>query len=64
MNGILGRDSLLQDYTGPGTVWSKEINFNMNDTPGAELTARPIDLYYATINIALIKSNEMDTIIQ
>ena len=26
-NGVLGHDSALQGYTGPGTTWVNEVNF-------------------------------------
>ena len=40
MIGVLGHDSALQGYTGPGTTWANEMNFVMNLTPGAGSNAR------------------------
>ena len=37
MNGVLGHDSALYDYTGPGTTWANKINFVMLSM------ARPVD---------------------
>ena len=33
----------LQGYTGPGTTWANEINFDMNHAPGAGSIPRPVD---------------------
>ena len=35
MNGILGQQSAIQGYTGPGTIRAHEIDFFMNHAPGA-----------------------------
>ena len=37
MNGVLGHDSALLGYTGPGTTWVNEMNSAMNHAPGALL---------------------------
>ena len=34
MIGVLGHDSALEGYTGPGPTWANEINL-MNHAPGA-----------------------------
>ena len=47
VNGVLGHDSALQGYTGPGTVWVNEMNFGMNHAPGAGLITRIVDLQYS-----------------
>ena len=43
MNGVLGHDSALQGYAGPGTTWDNEMNFFMYNAPSAGLIARPVD---------------------
>ena len=43
MNGVLGHDSALQGYTGPGTAWSNGMNFVTNHAPGAESIAQPLN---------------------
>ena len=43
MNIVLGHDSALEGYTGPGTTWVDEMNFGMNHVPGAGSMARPVD---------------------
>ena len=35
MKGVLGHDSALQGYTGPGTTQANEMNFVMNHAPDA-----------------------------
>ena len=32
---LLGHDSALLGYAGPGTTWANEMNFVMNHAPGA-----------------------------
>ena len=44
MNGVLGQDAVLQEYTAPGKTWDNELNFGMNHGPGARLIPRPVDL--------------------
>ena len=39
MNGVLGHDSALYDYTEPGTTWATEMIFVINHAPGAGLLA-------------------------
>ena len=39
MNGVLGHDFQLKDYTGPGTTWANEMNFVINHASGAGLIA-------------------------
>ena len=39
MNGVIGHNSALQDYTGLGRTRAKEMDFVMNHTPGAGLIA-------------------------
>ena len=43
MNGVLGHDSALKGYTGPGTTWANEMNFMVNHASGAGSIARPVD---------------------
>ena len=43
MNGVLGHDSALQGYTGPGATLANEMKFVMNYTPGAGSIARTVD---------------------
>ena len=43
MNDILGLDSALLAYTGPGTTWTNGMNYVMNDEPGALSIVRPVD---------------------
>ena len=42
MIGVLGHDSALKGYTGPGTTWANEMNFVMNLAPGTGSIARPV----------------------
>ena len=42
MIGVLGHDSALSSYTWPETTWANEMNFDMNDAPGAGSMARPV----------------------
>ena len=35
--GVLGYDSAMEGYAGPGTTWANEMNFVMNHAPGARL---------------------------
>ena len=42
MNVVLGYDSALQGYTGPGTPWADKMNF-VNRTSGAGSIDRPVD---------------------
>ena len=35
VDGVLGHNSTLLDYTGPGTTWANEMNFVMIHAPGA-----------------------------
>ena len=35
MNGILGNDSALYDYTRQGINWANEMKFGMKHAPGA-----------------------------
>ena len=44
MISVLGQDSILQGYTGPGTTWANGMNFSMNHAPGAALIAWLVDL--------------------
>ena len=53
MNGVLGHDSALSGYTGPGTTWANEMNFGMEHAPGAGslldmLTCSPV-LYHCAM---------------
>ena len=41
--GVLGHDSALVGYTGPGTTWADGMNFGMNIAPGAGSITRPIN---------------------
>ena len=34
MTGILGHDSAILGYTGPGTTWANDMNIVMNHDPG------------------------------
>ena len=43
MNSVLGHDSALYGYIGPGTIWDNEMNFLMNYATGAGSTAQPVD---------------------
>ena len=42
MVGVLGHNSALKGYTGPGTTWADEMNFVLNHAPGAGSLARPV----------------------
>ena len=42
MTGILGHDSALQGYIGPGTTWANEMNFVMNHAPIDHSTCWPV----------------------
>ena len=42
MIAVLGHDTALQGYTGQGTTWANEINYDMNHTPGAGSIPRPV----------------------
>ena len=35
MTVVLGHDSALRGYIGPGTTWANEMNVHMNRAPGA-----------------------------
>ena len=39
---VLGHNSVLKGYTGPGITWPNEMNFVMNHAPDEGLIARPI----------------------
>ena len=41
MNGVLGRDSALQGYTGLETTWANKMNIGMNHAPGEGSIAQP-----------------------
>ena len=43
MIGVLGHDSALYRYTGPGTTWANGINIVMNHASGAGSISRPVD---------------------
>ena len=43
MIGVLGHDSALSGYTGPGATWTNEIKFVMNHAPGAGSITNPVD---------------------
>ena len=43
MNVVLGDDSALHGYTGPGTTWANEMNFGIKHAPGAGSIARPVN---------------------
>ena len=47
MSAVLGQDSALQGYTGPGTNWANEMNFGMNHASGAGSVAS-VDLQSCT----------------
>ena len=49
MNGVLGHDCALYGYTGPGTTCTNEMNFGMNQAPGAGSLARPADRQSSTL---------------
>ena len=49
LNGILGHDSALYGYTGPGTTWVNEMSFVMKHAPSAGSIARPIDQQSSTL---------------
>ena len=44
MTGVLGHDSVLWGYSGPGTTKANEIDFSVNHAPGAGLIAWPVNL--------------------
>ena len=46
MNGILGHDSALKGYTGPGITCDNEMNFCY--APGAGSIAGPVELQSST----------------
>ena len=53
MNTVLGHDSALQGYFGPGTNWANEMNFVMNhplvqDRSLDLLTSSPVCYHCAT----------------
>ena len=41
--GVLGHNSTLEGYTGPGTTWVNEMNSVRNHASGARSIARPDD---------------------
>ena len=43
MDGALGHDSVLLGYTGLEITWANQINFAMNQAPGAGLITPPVD---------------------
>ena len=43
MTEILGHDSALQGYTGPGTTLGNGMNFCMNHAPDAGSFAGPVE---------------------
>ena len=57
MNYVLGHDSALVRYTGPGTTWANEMKCFMNHTPGARssldlLASSPaLPLYHGYMDI-------------
>ena len=42
MIGVLGHDSALKGYTGPGKTWANEMKFVMNHAPGGGSIARHV----------------------
>ena len=46
MNGDLGHDSALQGYTGQGTTLPNDMNFAVNQAPGAGPIARLVVQQY------------------
>ena len=43
MNGALGHELELQDYTGRGPTWANGKMFGMNHAPGVGMITRPVD---------------------
>ena len=43
MNGVLGHDSAMCGYAGPGTTWINETNFVINRALVGDSIARPVD---------------------
>ena len=41
INGVSGRDTALQGYTGPETTWAYEVNCIINHAPGAGSIVQP-----------------------
>ena len=44
MHDAFHHNSTLQGYTGLETTWANEMNFGVNDAPGAGLIAQPFNL--------------------
>ena len=53
MNGVLGYDSVLYGYTGPGITCTIEMNFHMNHAPGVRSIVRPVDLQSIVLPLLL-----------
>ena len=51
MNSLLGHDSVLYGYTRLEATWANEMNFGINDAPGAGLIALPV--YQQSSELAL-----------
>ena len=49
MNDVIGQDSALKGYTGPGTTWVNEMKFVMIHAPDARLIARSADQLTSTL---------------
>ena len=43
MSAVLGHDSELEGYTGPGTTWDNELNFVRNHALCAGTVSQPVD---------------------
>ena len=46
INGVLGNDPAQWGYTGPGTTYANEMDFDMNHAPGAESIAWHVALRF------------------
>ena len=60
---VLGHDSALSGYTGPGKIWANEMNFVVNHAPGAGLFAQTVDqqssvllLYHGCLHLIIINA--------
>ena len=51
VNGFVGHDFAFQGYPEMGLNWANYKNFCMNQTPGAESIAVPIDLHFNALTL-------------
>ena len=58
---VIGHNSALQDYTGPGTNWANGMNFAVNHTPGAGSIATYYDTSRLEHNQKLNRSKQILT---